>query len=69
MTTPSEPIIDGERLLRPAGLLDPDYGQVNGHLVGKNLAAEKDALRQQYALQPGPLGRLRAATRKALGRG
>jgi hypothetical protein len=53
------------------GLLNSEgRGVVNGIPYGEQLHAEKEAFEQQYALHPSSFKeRLRAQTRKALGRG
>lgn len=65
--SPTDGVITGA----PAGvplLSEEGRGVRNGVPYGEALQAEETALRKQYLFSPGPLGRLRAATRRALGR-
>ena len=69
---PVPPVIDPATVLfqQQAGPLNgpAGYGVVNGAPYGQNLQAELGALQDRYRLQPGVYARLRAATKKALGR-
>ncbi len=59
-----------QRLETPPDLLNAQgRGVKNGIPYGEQILKERDALHQQYGLDPAKLGALSAQTRKALGRG
>lgn len=54
---------------REAGLWQGGrYGMNNGRHVGRSVLDETVALEKQFKFRPAALGRLQAATRRALGR-
>lgn len=67
-SAPDVPVADVEAHLKPTMNGPGGYGVVNGRPYGEQLAKEREETAMTHRFVPGAVSRLRAATRRALGR-